>query len=91
MQNQDTATVIICLKNSTLDDSLLSVEVVKTLREYCDMVDRCEAGNKRQEFFSGPNGTELTVIAVRSPVVCIPQLEPLKLHPQYVAAMTGHK
>jgi hypothetical protein len=77
MEN-DTCSVILCLKNSMLGDSLLSQEVVKILREYCDMVDRSEAGNEPQEIFYGSNGTELTVTAVSSPVARIPHLAPLK-------------
>ena len=88
MSDGNTSTVILVLKNSSLDDGdLLSSAISQTLREYCDMVDHCEAGNEPQESFSGSNGTELTIMAVSSPVACIPQLPPLKRLRQAVEEM----
>jgi len=53
------------------------------------MIDHCEAGNEPQEIFSSSNGTDITITAVSSPVVRIPQLAPLKRLRQTVAEMKG--
>lgn len=69
-----TSTVVITLKNSSLNDrDLLSPVISQTLREYLEFVGCGKAGNDAQEQFTSANGTEVFVSVVSSPVVDIPQ------------------
>lgn len=69
MQGDTISTVVIVLRNSTLNDrDQLCASVSRSLREYLDLVDSGRAGNERQERYVSPNGTEISVMAVSSPV-----------------------
>lgn len=74
MQGNTVSTVVIVLRNSTLNDrDSLAHAVSQSLREYLNLVDSGQAGNERQERYASPNGTEISVTAVSSPVFDTPQ------------------
>lgn len=77
MQGDMVSTVVIVLRNETLDyrDSLASA-VSQSLREYLDFVDSGHAGNEKQERYISSNGTEISVMAVSSPVFDTPCAKP---------------
>ena len=78
MSDGKTSTVILVLKNSSLNDGdLLFTRISQALREYVDFVDSHRAAHSNQERYNCSNGTEIWITAVSSIVVDIPRAEPL--------------
>ena len=73
MSERQTATVVIHFQNHFLGEDSLSEQLVSTLRKYCDIVDRREAGHEQQEVLTWPNGSRLAVMAVTSREIHVQQ------------------
>ena len=61
--NENKRIAVLYIENETIGDGFFAVEIVNTLREYADMVDRGEAGHLQCEEYIGPRGTKLSIIA----------------------------
>lgn len=78
MADGKTSTVILVLKNSSLNDGdLLCTRIARALQEYVDFIWSHRAAHTNQERYVCSNGTELWVTAVSSIVTDIPRAEPL--------------